>query len=514
MGMKEEPGTGAGVAGDSALAGEARRERSARRVYFWLLLAPLVTVPWMAFGLNTVDRDLAASRIENARLPDDIEPAWSPDGASIAFASDRAGKMTIYIIHVNETPRALLHATSGIDYDPDWSPDGRQIVFASNREDDFEIYTVNVDGTGLRRLTNSPGDDRNPAWSPDGGRIAFSSDRAGNEEIYVMDTDGGEVAQVTTHPGDDLWPDWYPNGKRLLFTSDRDGGRSIYAMNIGGEIVRRITEDSSADARGQWSPDGRHVVFSSWSGGNSDVYVMTEFGHGLYNLTLNPAADQDPAWDPTSDLIAFSSDRSGRSEIYIMNSDGSGVVSVSPIAAVAVPAPRPSDEDRLARFITAALLPTIVHAVLLLGLMSSSLYVRRHAQQAVLMVGARALSTGVILGTSGGGAVGLWLLVNGLQWGLGARWGLRQVGRGDCWLMRLRGEASELPRPWARPEFRAPSLATIEPEQALMDGNALLRQGDPVEATQHFLAAFRSGSSEHRARALLELEKLGQVERF
>ena len=52
------------------------------------------------------------------------------------------------------------------DSDPAWSPDGTQIAFASDRDGDFEIYTMRSDGTDVRQLTRNNVQDRNPAWSP------------------------------------------------------------------------------------------------------------------------------------------------------------------------------------------------------------------------------------------------------------------------------------------------------------------------------------------------------------
>jgi TolB protein len=52
------------------------------------------------------------------------------------------------------------------DIDPAWSPDGTQITFASNRDGNWEIYVMNVDGSEQTNLTKHPANDRQPAWSP------------------------------------------------------------------------------------------------------------------------------------------------------------------------------------------------------------------------------------------------------------------------------------------------------------------------------------------------------------
>ena len=56
------------------------------------------------------------------------------------------------------------------DADPAWSPDGTKIAFASNRDGDGEIYVMDADGGNPTNLTNNSGDDIAPAWSPDGSQ--------------------------------------------------------------------------------------------------------------------------------------------------------------------------------------------------------------------------------------------------------------------------------------------------------------------------------------------------------
>src|SRR3954447_18523154 len=60
------------------------------------------------------------------------------------------------------------------DVEPAWSPTGDKIAFASNRDGNYEIYIMDTEGGGQTRLTMSPGNDQWPTWSPDGQTIAFS----------------------------------------------------------------------------------------------------------------------------------------------------------------------------------------------------------------------------------------------------------------------------------------------------------------------------------------------------
>src|SRR5262249_48078758 len=80
---------------------------------------------------------------------------------------------------------------------PAWSPDGKTIAFFGYRDGGYDLWAVAPDGSNQHKLTWGPYDDREPAWSHDGTRIAFSSDRGdplgSNYNIFVLDLRSGEI---------------------------------------------------------------------------------------------------------------------------------------------------------------------------------------------------------------------------------------------------------------------------------------------------------------------------------
>jgi len=117
----------------------------------------------------------------------------------------------IYRINLDMTDFQQLTFNDWCDDDPAISPNGKYIAFASNRDGDFEIYVMDIDGKNIRQLTHSNGDDRHPTWSPDGEMIAYDSRSGFYREIWVMNSDGTNNRPLVQKPGEYCYkPMWSP----------------------------------------------------------------------------------------------------------------------------------------------------------------------------------------------------------------------------------------------------------------------------------------------------------------
>ena len=155
---------------------------------------------------------------------------------------------------------AVTQITSG-DYDdsaPAWSPDGQSIAFVSNRsaEPDLNfndnIWVVSASNTdqgkNLTRVTTNPGTDGSPAWSPDGQSIAFTSrldpkliDYA-TVHLAIAPAAGGEAKVLTRALDRNVSsPHFSVDGKWIYFIADDDGTQNLLRISpAGGEITRPI----------------------------------------------------------------------------------------------------------------------------------------------------------------------------------------------------------------------------------------------------------------------------------
>jgi Tol biopolymer transport system component len=193
-------------------------------------------------------------RIVFARGRDDEEAddGISADGAGTAPTRSDYQRSDIYVLDVVVGGDATrLTFDPGIDTTPAWSPDGETIVFTSDRGAvrAQQLYVMRPDGSGQRKLTDDPvsyHNERRPAWSPDGSTIAFVTEGRhpplGNSDIYLVDADGSDVRRFTFFEGHDDWPAWSADGQLAISRGATAFRPEVFVMSgAGGLGGRKVT---------------------------------------------------------------------------------------------------------------------------------------------------------------------------------------------------------------------------------------------------------------------------------
>jgi hypothetical protein len=164
-------------------------------------------------------------------------PAWDPTGQRVVFEGlSSAGFSDLYTIDFETQQRTALTSDHYRDEDPDWSPDGATIVFASDRtptgaDGNTNLVALHLATRSLRYVTWGPWHDRTPRWSPDGQHIAFTSDRNGYYDLYETSVQG-EGRQLTALTGGAFDADWLPDGTGLVFSGFEKSSFNIFRVPV------------------------------------------------------------------------------------------------------------------------------------------------------------------------------------------------------------------------------------------------------------------------------------------
>jgi serine/threonine-protein kinase len=271
----------------------------------------------LAFAIRGIDSDIWRLPVSagTGRVSGEPQPvvvttrvqsrgAWSPDGHSIAFNSDRRGEMNLWVRSLADGSERQLTSGPGGDYQPNWSPDGRTIVFFSARSGDPDIWAARVSDGALSRLTRDPGTDNNPFFSPDGRLIAFLSDRSGRSEVWLMNADGSNQRRIYDGAAGGHFLRWTENGKSIVFRAERGLQTQVLALPIAGGPAAKLPEVASGGHM-SFSPSGKLILDVR---GHKALWVYPLDGTPAYKVFEFPDPDvriDYPVWSPDGKWVLF-----------------------------------------------------------------------------------------------------------------------------------------------------------------------------------------------------------------
>ena len=238
----------------------------------------------------------------------DDHPFWSPDGARIAFESNRSGSTQIYVMDADGSD--VIQVTDGekehrFEYSNPWSPDGNRLIITESEPFDpagrapadaqWTLFAVDMDGQNKTPIAAEPGRYTVPSWSPDASHIGYVRVvPVGEREmarIFVVDASGNNLTNVARLLPDDedihTWAfSWTQGGRAISFVTDRvsgenyNGRSAAYEASLDGATLVELGHSSTPML--DWH-DG--TAFTIGVGGESPFTWLRS--DGTYS-TLNP----------------------------------------------------------------------------------------------------------------------------------------------------------------------------------------------------------------------------------
>ena len=241
----------------------------------------------------------------------------------IAYVQKSAGRHELVIADSDgENPRVALRSQEPI-ISPAWSPDGARVAYVSFESRKPVVYIHEL-STGRRRaVANFPGNNSAPAFSPDGRRLAVALSRNGGTHIYLMGVNGGTPVQVTSGQSIDTEPAFSPDGAWLYFTSDRGGSPQIYRQPAGAAPgkVSRVSFATSYAVSPALSPDGTKLAFAARTSRGFKVFVQ-DLATGDAVAIGDTTGDESPSFSPNSEFLMCASVANRRSILVMSSADG------------------------------------------------------------------------------------------------------------------------------------------------------------------------------------------------
>ncbi|MDQ3519518.1 MAG: hypothetical protein M3466_14110 [Gemmatimonadota bacterium] len=259
--------------------------------------------------LNLTVRTRLAAQLVSAALvlacTDPVSPPGGRDARPILFigrpdmVGGNSGEPVIYAVRGDGSGLRVLATASGQALYPAWSRDGARVAFTSGDD----LWIMNGDGSDPRRASigfpSCAYGYRDITWAPTGDRLA--AECLFNTSVFNLTS--GASYSLSTLLGTGIWrADWSPDGTRLAFSDPF--GPDVSEVGVDGTGLRLLLAEASEPA---WSSDGRQLAFVSSDGGRQSIYIANIDGSNRRSVTApdSISADEGPTWSPDGRWLAF-----------------------------------------------------------------------------------------------------------------------------------------------------------------------------------------------------------------
>ncbi|GGZ06380.1 protein kinase domain-containing protein [Streptomyces avidinii] len=184
--------------------------------------------------------------------------SWSPDGSRLAVLRKEDGVQQLFVVGVADGVARRLTSGRGQVEDPAWSPDGRSIaVCMQTPSDDWQIHVVDpaAPDRAPQQVTRLPHPALDPVWSPDGTTFAYTAGtyaKGTQGDIRLVNADGSDDRELVATDAQEMDPSWSVDGKWVAFVRGPYEKPVIWAVRTDRTGERALTTDTAAEGHPAW----------------------------------------------------------------------------------------------------------------------------------------------------------------------------------------------------------------------------------------------------------------------
>ena len=248
-------------------------------------------------------------------------PAWSPDGRTLYYVSNRQGTRDVYALGIGRRGTVTgvpTRLTTGLGaHSVTIASDGAHMVYA--------VYSSSANVWAIPIPRKPPGSDAAPFQLTSGNQtvegvrvsgdrrwLVYDSDLSGNSDVYRVPIAGGEPERLTSSPVDEFRGAVSPNGREMAYHTFQTGARNLFLLPLDGGPAQQLTSSARHGlSMANWSPDGNAIA--AFSLVMSEVFVMRRDSNGRWTTPRLLAHNGwRPDWSPDGRYVVFVSPKSGR----------------------------------------------------------------------------------------------------------------------------------------------------------------------------------------------------------
>jgi TolB protein len=179
-------------------------------------------------------------------------PAVSPDGKRIAVVADNGNGFSNLVLYDAQTGKQPVFLSQGSNLaDPAWSPDGKSVAVTSYTPGTPRLLLMPVDGRASIPVVTPEGEPYRPAYSPDGAWLVYTLRHEGKNDLHAVQMGATPKDIALTGDGSSWNGVFSPDGKHMAFLREKDGVIDLYSMDLGDVLTGGSAKSAIKLTRGE-----------------------------------------------------------------------------------------------------------------------------------------------------------------------------------------------------------------------------------------------------------------------